>query len=146
MDFMVHWKFEGAYLSCFLLFGKYWCKTFLTRNGFEDFEKIVDIWLLKYLMKLLGSKLYIFNTFNLWAFDVGFPLCYDVSDYPVFVMMSLWRVITPSLWRQVKLKALTLHDTGKALSVWVRLGKAKRPHAKEVLHGALSPTTHEGDS
>ena len=24
------------------------------------------------------------------------------------------------------------------MCVWVRLGKAKRPHAKEVLHGALS--------
>ena len=29
----------------------------MTRNGFEDFENIVDIWLLKYLVKLLGSKL-----------------------------------------------------------------------------------------
>ena len=38
---------------------------FLTINGFEDFENVVDIWLLKYLMKLLGSKLYILNTFNL---------------------------------------------------------------------------------
>ena len=38
---------------------------FLTRNAFEGFENIVDIWLLKYLMKVLGSKLYILNTFNL---------------------------------------------------------------------------------
>ena len=29
----------------------------LTRNSFEDLENIVDIWLLKYLMKLLRSKL-----------------------------------------------------------------------------------------
>ena len=29
----------------------------LTRNSFEDLENIVDIWLLKYIMKLLGSKL-----------------------------------------------------------------------------------------
>ena len=114
---------------------------------------------------------------TLWAFDVGLPLCYDVGDYPV----SLWCVITPSSWRQAKLEALALHDTGKSLSVWVRLlpiglkdhmqkgycvmrhsllliggrgkslsvwvrlGRAKRPHAKEVLHGALSPTPHGGD-
>ena len=69
-----------------------------------------------------------------------------------------------------------MHDTGKSLSVWVRLlpigpkdpmqkkycvtrhsllpmgvlecvvrlGRAKRIHAKEVLHDALSPTTHGG--
>ena len=43
-----------------------WCKIFLTIIGFEDFENVVDIWLLKHLMKLLGSKLYILNTFNLW--------------------------------------------------------------------------------
>ena len=29
------------------------CKIFMTRNGFEDFENIVDIWLLKYFMTLL---------------------------------------------------------------------------------------------
>ena len=29
------------------------CNIFMTRNGFEDFENIVDIWLLKYFMKLL---------------------------------------------------------------------------------------------
>ena len=29
----------------------------LTRNSFDDLENIVDIWLLKYLMKLLESKL-----------------------------------------------------------------------------------------
>ena len=29
----------------------------LTRNSFEDLENIVDIWLLKYIMKLFGSKL-----------------------------------------------------------------------------------------
>ena len=41
---------------------------------------------------------------------------------------------------------LLMGGRGKSLSGWVRLGRAKRPHAKEVLHGALSPTTHEGDS
>jgi len=33
---------------------------------------------------------------------------------------------------------------GKSLSVWVRLGRAKRPHAKEVLHSVLSPAAHGG--
>ena len=28
------------------------------------------------------------------------------------------------------------------MCVWVRLGKAKRLHAKEVLHSMLSPATH----
>ena len=31
----------------------------------------------------------------------------------------------------------------KSLSVWARLGRAKRPHAKEVLHDVLSPVAHE---
>ena len=73
-----------------------WCKIFLTRNGFEDFENIVDIWLLKYLMKLLESKLYILNIFNLWAFDVGLPLCFDVGDYPVFVTCDYPVFVTTS--------------------------------------------------
>ena len=34
---------------------------------------------------------------------------------------------------------------GKSLSVWVRLGKANRPQAKEVLRGTLSPATHKGE-
>ena len=34
---------------------------------------------------------------------------------------------------------------GKSLSVWMRLGKAKRPHAKAVLHDVLSPAVHGGD-
>ena len=76
-----------------------------------------------FYQKLLGSlsKLCILNTFNLWAFHVGLPLCYDIGDYPVFMMTSVWRVITPSLWSQARLKPLTLHDAGKSLSVWVRL-------------------------
>ena len=93
-------KFKDAYLV--LLLGRL-MQNILTRNGFKDFENIVDIWLLKYLMKLLGSKLYILNTFNLWAFDLDLPLYYDVGDYHVFMMMFLWRVITPPLWRQVRL-------------------------------------------
>ena len=122
MDFMDLWnhlKILKALLTLYYL--ENWCKIFLTRNGFEDFENIVDIWLLKYLTKLLGSKLYILNTFNLWAFDVGLPLCYDVGDYPVFVMTSFWWVTTSSLWQQARLEAPTLHDTGKSLSVWMRL-------------------------
>ena len=39
---------------------------------------------------------------------------------------------------------LPMGGRGKSLGVWVRLGKAKRPHAKEVLHGASSPVAHEG--
>ena len=33
---------------------------------------------------------------------------------------------------------LHMGGRGKSLSVWIRLSRAKRPHAKEVLHGALS--------
>ena len=105
-------KFKDVYHI--MLLGRL-MQNILTRNGFKDFENIVDIWLLKYLMKLLGIKLCILNTFNLWAYDVGLPLCYDVSDYHVFMMMSL-----SSLWWQDRLEPFTLHDIGKSLSVWVR--------------------------
>ena len=71
----------------------------LTRNGFKDFENIVDIWLLKYLMKLLGIKLCILNTFNLWAYDVGLPLCYDVGDYHVFVTCDYLVFVMKSQFR-----------------------------------------------
>ena len=87
VDFIDLWYYlEILKMYCLKLYylGN-WRKIFLTRNGFEDFENIVDICLLKYLMNLLGSKLYILNTFNLWAFDVGLPLCYDVGDYLFFV-------------------------------------------------------------
>ena len=40
---------------------------------------------------------------------------------------------------------LPMGGRGKSLSVRVRLGRAKRPHAKEVLHDMLSPAAHEGD-
>ena len=40
---------------------------------------------------------------------------------------------------------LPMRGRGKLLSVWVRLGKAKRSHAKEVLHDMLSPAAHERD-
>ena len=72
-----------------MIIGKVDAKHFFTINGFEDFENVVDIWLLKHLMKLIGSKLYILNTFKLRAFDVGLPLCYDVGNYPVSVTTSL---------------------------------------------------------
>ena len=39
---------------------------------------------------------------------------------------------------------LPMGGRGKSLSVWMRLGRAKRPHAKEVLHGALSHYAHRG--
>ena len=32
-----------------------------------------------------------FKYINLWVFDVVLPLCYDIGDYSVFVMMSVWR-------------------------------------------------------
>ena len=38
---------------------------------------------------------------------------------------------------------LPIRGSGKSLCVWVRLGKAKRPSAKEVLHDMLSPATNE---
>ena len=47
--------------SYFVLFGKL-MQNILTRNDFLDFENIVDIWLLKYFMKLLESGLCISNT------------------------------------------------------------------------------------
>ena len=40
---------------------------------------------------------------------------------------------------------LPMGGRGKSLSVWVRLGRAKRLHAKEVLHDMLSPAANEGD-
>ena len=36
-------------------------------------------------------------------------------------------------------------EGGKSLSVWMRIGRAKRLHAKEVLHDMLSPAANEGD-
>ena len=42
----------------------------------------------------------------------------------------------------VRYTLLPMGRRGKSLSVWVRLGRAKRPHAKEVLHGALSLAAH----
>ena len=40
---------------------------------------------------------------------------------------------------------LPMGGRGKSLRVWMRLGRANRPHAKEVLQGALSPTAHKRD-
>ena len=36
-------------------------------------------------------------------------------------------------------------EGGKTLSVWMRIGRAKRLHAKEVLHDMLSPAADGGD-
>ena len=52
------------------------------------FENIVDIWLLKYFMKLWKWTMY-FKYINLWAFDVVLPLCQDFDDYPVRVATCL---------------------------------------------------------
>ena len=61
----------------------------MTRNGFEDFENIVDIWLLKYLVKLLGSKLCI------WI-HLTCELLMWVCPYAMMLVIipSLWCVIT----------------------------------------------------
>ena len=64
MDFMdlLHYLqiLKMIYLSLYYL--ENLCKIFMTRNGFEDFENIVNTWLLKYFRKLLGSELCISNT------------------------------------------------------------------------------------
>ena len=64
MDFMdlLHYLqiLNMLYLSLYYLGNL--CKIFMTRNGFEDFENIMNVWLLKYFMKLIGSELYISNT------------------------------------------------------------------------------------
>ena len=39
---------------------------------------------------------------------------------------------------------LHMGGRGKSLSVWIRLSRAKRPHAKKVLHDMLSLATHRG--
>ena len=55
----------------------------LTINGLKDFKNIVDIWLLKYLMKLLGSKLYILNTLtcelSMWVCPYAMMLVITLS-------------------------------------------------------------------
>ena len=48
------------------------------------------------------------------------------------------------VWRDASFP--TAHGGGsKSLSVWVRLGRANRPHAKEILCGTLSLATHRGE-
>ena len=147
----------------------------LTRNGFEDFENIVDICYWNILWKYLEAN-YIFwkhltNELLMWICPCAMMLV---------ITPSLWHVITPNSWRHATLEAPTLHDTGKSIRVWVRLlpimstnhmqkgycvthhsllpmggrgkslsvwvrpGRAKRPQAKEVLHGALFPATQGG--
>ena len=49
---------------------------------------------------------------------------------------AMMLVITLSWWQQAKLETHTLYDTGKSLSVRVRLGKANRPHAKRDTYHA----------
>ena len=61
------------------------CKIFMTRNGFEDLENIMDIWLLKYFIKLLGSELYISNTLTC---ELLMWICH----------CAMILVITPSVW------------------------------------------------
>ena len=52
---------------------------------------------------------------------------------------ALMLVITSSLWRRVRLEVLTLHDTGKSLSVWVRLLPIR---LKEHMQKGYSVTRH----
>ena len=80
------------------------CKILMTRNGFEDLENIVDIWLLKYFMKLLGSKLYVSNTLTcellMWIFHFAMILVITPSMWwPVCVM-------NPLVWKPVYVKTL----------------------------------------
>ena len=90
VDFMDLWYYlEILKMFCLKLYylGN-WCKIFLTRNGFEEFENIVNIWLLKYLMKLLGSKLCI------W---IHLTCVLLMRVCPCAMML----VITPSLWQRL---------------------------------------------
>ena len=59
---------------------------------------------------------------------------------------AMMLVITLSWRQEARLETHILYNMGKSLSVWVRLGRAKRSHAKEALHGALSSTAHGGIS
>ena len=112
------------------------------------------------------------------SFWCDFTLYHNIGDYLVFVTTLVWCQITSSLWWQVKIEPLTLHDAGKSLNVWVRLlpigpkdhmqkgyctarssllptggrsktlrvwmrlGRANRTHAKELLYDAFSPVGH----
>ena len=112
------------------------------------------------------------------SFWCDFTLYRNIGDYLVFVTTLVWCQITSSLWWQVKIEPLTLHDAGKSLNVWVRLlpigpkdhmqkgycmarssllptwgrsktlrvwmrlGRANRTHAKELLYDAFSPVGH----
>ena len=112
------------------------------------------------------------------SFWCDFTFYHNIGDYLVFVTTLVWCQMTPSLWWQVKIEPLTLHDAGKSLNVWVRLlpigpkdhmqkgycmarssllpmggrskslrvwmrlGRANRTHAKELLYDAFSPTSH----
>ena len=83
MDLWNHLKILKTLLTLYYL--ENWCKIFLTRNGFEDFENIADIWLFKYFMKLFGSGLCISNTLT----------CEFLMWFCHFAMIL---VIIPSLW------------------------------------------------
>ena len=73
------------------------CKIFMTRNGFEDFENIMDVWLLKYFMKLLGSELYISNTLTcellMWFCHCAMILVITLSVWRLCLCddLSVWR-------------------------------------------------------
>ena len=139
IDFMVYWKIKKVLiLSCIIweIDAKCFWQEMVLRT--LRILWIFGYWNILWNYLEVNYIFWIYLTYELlmWVFPCAIMLV---------LTLSLWRVITPSLWRWVRLEALTLHDTSKSLSAWVRLGKAKRPHAKEVLQGALSPTAHKRD-
>ena len=62
------------------------CKIFMIRNGFANFENTVDIWLLKYFMKLLESELCILNTL---ACELLMWFCHCALI--LVIILSVWR-------------------------------------------------------
>ena len=79
------------------------CKIFLTRNGFEDFENIVDIWLLKFFMKLLRSELCVLNTLTyellMWFFPCAMTLVMTSSVWRLRLCDDPAYVTTTLVWR-----------------------------------------------
>ena len=76
---------------------------------------------------------------NHWVCRWG---CCPYSQKTTCKMGTVWHIIPCCPWGEGGGGG----GRGKSLSVWVRLGRAKRSHAKEALHGALSSTAHGGIS
>ena len=71
--------------------------------------------------------------------DTGKSLCVWVKLLPIGPKVHMQKGYYVTHY-----SLLPMGGRGKSLSVWVRLGKIKRPHAKEILYGTLSPTAHGG--